>query len=417
MLDQAIELFQQSAAGLMKEDPQLAQYVQSVQQLQEQTHKLSGDLIEVQQQQHKRLSALKKDVDDRVQARQAELWANDKSLGELRAQLDLAQRKYNAAVDLNYPTDSPELKRALADIRDLTGRIDARKMALGNDPIVTSVADGLAEMINITKERLEADRARIEKDIKDQERMFAQSNMVERLPETQRAQAAALKAKQEAINDLRKQYAAALDKRTAESNAALRDIEGQVSSVTAKIDERKRLLAADNAKNLTQQQEADRKANLAKAQAALKQADERAATARQAYAQASRALTSAAARTTERTEKQQQLEAIDQSLASTLDQAKQDERALESLNDQLKTLVTIVQPSEANIRVDEGRDDRWLYSAGAVVGLAVLFGILAVVSVAGGDGTARRGSTGEEDDAEAGPLAIHEIGSHQSIAG
>jgi hypothetical protein len=80
-------------------------------------------------------------------------------------------------------------------------------------------------------------------------------------------------------------------------------------------------------------------------------------------------------------------------------------------------MVTIVQPSEANIRVDEGRDDRWLYSAGAVVGLAVLFGILAVVSVAGGDGTARRGSTGEEDDAEAGPLAIHEIGSHQSIAG
>jgi hypothetical protein len=421
MLDQAIEQFQQSAAGLMKEDPRLAQYAQSVQQLQEQTHKLSGDLIEVQQQQHKRLSALKKDVDERMHARQAELWANDKSLGDLRAQMDLAQRKYNAAVDLNYPTDSPEIKRALADIRDLTGKIEARKMALGNDPIVTSVADGLAEIINITKERLEADRARIEKDIKEQERMFAQSNMVERLPETQRVQAAALKAKQEAINDLRKQYASALDKRTAESNAALRDIEAQVSSVTAKIDERKRLLAADNAKNLTQQQEADRKAKLAQAQAALKQADERAAAARTEYAQASRALTSAAARTTERTEKQQQLEAIEQSLAGTTDQAKQDERALESLNDQLKTLVTIAQPSEANIRVEAGRDDRGLYSAGALVGLAVVFGILAVVSVAGGDGGARRRGSWEEeeesDGAEAGPLAIQEIGSHQSIAG
>src|SRR5439155_5154422 len=80
MLDQAIELFQQSAAGLMKEDPQLAQYVQAVQQLQEQTHKLSGDLIEVQQQQHKRLSAIKKEIDDRVQARRTELWAADKTL-------------------------------------------------------------------------------------------------------------------------------------------------------------------------------------------------------------------------------------------------------------------------------------------------------------------------------------------------
>lgn len=419
MLDQAIELFQQSAADLMKEDPQLARYVQSVQQLQEQTHRLSGDLIEVQQQQHKRLSALKKDMDDRVQDRRTKLWAEDKSLGDLRAQLDLAQRKYNAANDSNYATDSPEIKRALSDIRDLTGRIEARKMALGNDPIVTSVADGLQEMINITKERLEADRARIEKDIKNQELAFAQSNMVEKLPDTQRAQAAALKAKQEAINDLRKQYAGALDKRTAESNAALRDLEGQVSSVTAKIDERKRLLAADNARNLTQQQEADRKANLEKAQAALKQADDRAAAARQAYAQASRALTSAAARTTERTEKQQQLEAIDQSLAGAIDQSKQDERALESLNDQLKTLVTIVQPAEANIRVESGRDDRWPYAAGAAVGLAVLFGIVAVFSVAGGDGTHRQEQFDAEaidDNADAGPLAIEQIGPRPGAA-
>ena len=70
---------------------------------------------------------------------------------------------------------------------------------------------------------------------KSEERAFAQSNMVEKLPDTQRAQAAALKAKQEAINDLRKQYAAALDQRTVESNASLRALEGQVSSISAKM--------------------------------------------------------------------------------------------------------------------------------------------------------------------------------------
>jgi hypothetical protein len=94
----------------------------------------------------------------------------------------------------------------------------------------------------------------------------------------------------------------------------------------------------------------------------------------------------------------------------------------------LKTLVTVVQPVEANIRVEAGRDDRMLYSLGAVAGLAILFGVVAVVSVAGGGegGARRRGRSGEEleeDFAEAGPLAIEEIGTRagdrkaQGVAG
>jgi hypothetical protein len=262
MLDQAVEAFQQTAATLMGQNPQLAQYVQAVQQLQEKTHKLGGDLIEVQQQQHKRLSALKKDMDEQVLARRTEIWAADKGLADLRAQLDLANRKYNAARDQGFTDDSREVKDALSEIKDLTARTETRKSELGKDPIVTKVADALQELIGITKERLDADRARIEKDIKDQEQAFAESGMIERLPAQQQAQAKALEEKQKAISDLRKQYADALDRRTAEANAALRELDTEVTAIRGRIDERKRVLAQEGAKNLTQQQEAERRALL-----------------------------------------------------------------------------------------------------------------------------------------------------------
>jgi len=306
------------------------------------------------------------------------------------------------------------VKEALAEIRDLSTKIEARKQTLGSDPIVTSVADALQDMINVTKERLEADRKRIEKDIKDQESAFAQSNMVEKLPDTQRAQAAALKAKQEAINGLRREYAAALDKRTTDSNTALRNLESQVSTLNSQIDERKRQLASDSARKLTTEEEAQRKAALAQKRGALKDAEDRAAVARESYAKASRALTAAMSQTGDQTAARQKLEAIDQGWQQKEAEERQAQLSLEANKDQLKTLVTIDKPSESNIDVIASRDDRWLYSAGVAVALSVVFGAIAVFSVSGGDGRLQHPSDEEAEgfdpDAEAGPLAIHEIG-------
>ena len=417
-LDQAIEQFQQTAAGMMKDNPQLAQYVQAVQQLQEQTHKLGGDLIEVQQQQHNRLSAWKKDIDEQVQSRRSQIWAADRQLTDLRSQYDLAQRKYNAAIDLNYPADSKEVKDALADIRGIADQIEARKMAIGNDPFIAKLGDQLQELINVNKERLDADRARVEKDIKAQEQAFAQANVVEKLPDTQRAQAAALKGKQEAINDLRKQYAAALDKRTAESNAAMRELEGQVSSLAGKIDERKRALAAANdKKTLTDAERAQRQTDLARRQAELKKAEEQSATAQRDFVRASRALTAAMAQNTDRTTQQNELESLNTVLPGLEDQNKLDQLALEEKKDLLRKQVTVSPPEESSIQVSRISDDRWLYALVGVGGLALLFGAIAVFSVtgdhkAGGSGFRVGYGGGDEGDAEAGPLALAEIGAH-----
>lgn len=383
-LDQAIEQFQQTAAALSKENPQLANYVAAVQQLQEKTHKLSGDLIEVQQQHHGRLSDLKKKVDDLAQARREKAWAQDKELADLRSRLDLAQRGYNALVGENFTMESNEVKAALTDIRDLTGKIEARKAALG-DVAFDEVASHLVEMIKIAKERLEADRARIEKDIKDQEQAFAASGMIEKLPETQKVQAASLKARQEAINDLRKQYADALEKRSAESNAALRETEGQIASLNARIDERRRAIAAAGAAKLTAEQEAARKADLEAKQNALKQADEKLAETQKAYAARDRALRDALARRDEVITARRELEAINQTLGQDggKEDAEQKQRDLEMRRDELKKVVIAQAPAEDDVRVTGTRDDRMLFSTIAVVGIAVFFGILSVFLVRG----------------------------------
>jgi hypothetical protein len=290
-------------------------------------------------------------------------------------------------------------------------------------------------MIKITKERVEADRQRIEKDIKDQERAFAQSDIAQKLPETQKAQAAALKAKQEAINDLRKQYAAALEKRSAESNSSLRDLESQVSTLTARIDERKHVLADQTSRTLTQQQDAQRKAVLEQKQLALRKAEEQAAAAQKIYLDTTKSLSSAMARKADMAASQQELEAINQTLQGKDQEKDVDELALQDRQNQLKTLVTLAQPTVADVRVEPGRDDRMVWSLGSVIGIAIVFGFFVVFSVVAAEATPARARrlayNGQEYDpnyAEAGPLAIQQIGGpatdaeeeaeqHQSVAG
>src|SRR5205814_10381075 len=111
-------------------------------------------------------------------------------------------------------------------------------------------------------------------------------------------------------------------------------------------------------------------------------------------------------------------EAINQSLLGKDEEKNVDGLALQDKQNQLKTLVTLAQPSMADVRVEPGSDNRMLWSLGSVMGIAVIFGIFAVYSVAAAEARphARRlAYNGQEYDpnyAEAGPLAIQQIGGH-----
>jgi hypothetical protein len=288
-------------------------------------------------------------------------------------------------------------------------------MTLGNDPMLAGVADDLQEMIKINQERLVAAQQRIEKDIKDQEQAFAQRNVVEQLPDTQRTQAAALKASQEHVNELRKQYALALDKRTAESNAALRELESKVADLNGKMEERKRVLASKPSKDLSPQQETQLKVALEQKQLAEKKANDEAADTLKLLVNRNRALQLATDQRNESAGARVDLETLSQGLADADKREKQDKLTLDQRNSELKNLVTIEKPAESDVQIAGIVDERWRYIAYSETGLAIVFmGILAMVSLSGQKHPAYEPLDEEElPEAETGPLAIQEIGRRQ----
>jgi hypothetical protein len=117
----------------------------------------------------------------------------------------------------------------------------------------------------------------------------------------------------------------------------------------------------------------------------------------------------------------QEKEAIEQALPAKDQEAQYAKLDLDERRDKLQRIVKVEEPKESDVRVVQGRDDRMMYSLGAVMGLAILFGIGAVLSVMGGERRARVGERrafdggefgdGEDDGSyDGGPMAIHEIG-------
>ncbi|MEZ0267622.1 MAG: hypothetical protein ACAI43_23060, partial [Phycisphaerae bacterium] len=383
-LDQAIESFQQDAAGMAKADPQLAQYVTAVQQLQERTHKLAGDLIAAHQTTHQQLSGMKKDLDEGVATQRNEAWAKDEGLAQLRTLQEFAKRTLNVALaeQSGIAADSPDIKRARAALEDVNVKIEARKAEVRVDPVVVKFAGQLEEMMKVTKERLEADRKRIEAEIKEQEAAFARSGVAEKLPESQRAQAAALKAKQDQINALRKEYAAALEQKTADANLAVREIEGRVAKLRAAVDERNRVLAAQGAQNVNQEKAQE----LAKKRQEVAATEEQAAAARKTYLERNRALTDAVAARELVAKAREDLEAYDQNFARREEKSKQDALTLSTKEEERRRMVTPVEPRKGDAREVERRDDRLVYALGASAGVAVLFCLVLLLTGALGGG-------------------------------
>ena len=68
----------------------------------------------------------------------------------------------------------------------------------------------------------------------------------------------------------------------------------------------------------------------------------------------------------EGTAARQELEAIEQTLASKDEEAKLDKLGLDERRDKLQKVVRVDEPKESDVRVVQGRDDRMMYSLGAV---------------------------------------------------
>ncbi|MGH7214454.1 MAG: hypothetical protein ACREIT_06800, partial [Tepidisphaeraceae bacterium] len=94
-LDESIDQFQKqiaTAGDTMKDNPELAAYVESARKLQEATRQLTGELIHRQQEQYAKLNEYKRRWADSAEALRNAAWEKDDELKQLNDELAIAQR-------------------------------------------------------------------------------------------------------------------------------------------------------------------------------------------------------------------------------------------------------------------------------------------------------------------------------------
>jgi pSer/pThr/pTyr-binding forkhead associated (FHA) protein len=282
-LNASIEDFQTSlgaAQAMMKDNTALAAYVSSAQKLHEASWKFQGDLIERQERQQKQLLEYKNRLEEQVEARRREVLEKDTDLKELNHLLELKSREVNAL------SASGGLKRDVERLRGemqyIEGRITSRKVAIGDDKFYSDAIGGLKQIIDSVQKQLDADRAASEKLMNDLETRFRNTSPeIETLPAAQRTMAARLASQVDAMQAARKGYTEAVQAQDADANKRLKELQAQAVELESEIALRRKEVAAEQQKKLTDQQAAD----LQKKQAALAEAEKAERSARDAYRQ------------------------------------------------------------------------------------------------------------------------------------
>jgi pSer/pThr/pTyr-binding forkhead associated (FHA) protein len=372
-LNSSIEDFQTSlgaAQGMMKDNTALAAYISSAQRLHEASWKFQGDLIERQERQQKQLLEYKKRLEEQVEAHKRELLEKDDGLKELNHLLELKRRELSAlAATGGLKRDVEKLR---SDVATLQERIMARTVLIGEDKFYQDAISGLKQIIDSVQGQLAADRGASEKLMNDLETRFRNTSPeIETLPAAQRTLAARLASQVTAMQAARKSYGEAVQAQDADANDRLKDLGAEAASLESEIALRRKELAAEQQKKLTEQQSEE----LRKKQAALADAEKSERSARDAYRQKIKELDILVDRERAYQSTREELQRIIKVEEPTKqDQQNAAERAV-VIAQRAADSATAPQPP-AQPKIVELQDYRFLWGTGAVLVVGLLFGSL-----------------------------------------
>jgi pSer/pThr/pTyr-binding forkhead associated (FHA) protein len=386
-LDSAMDEFQKqitSAQDVMKDNPQLKAYVEAAQKLQESTRNLIDDLIQRQQKSLTALTDLKQRLNEKMDSKRSEAWANDEELKSLRERYEITQRQYNAAVSSKLKKESENLKAELELVNSL---IKSRQELLGNDPLYADAIAQLQLTIDTQTKDIDADRKRTDEMLEEQQKNFADlTPSVEKLPAEQKQLAEDLGKKLAAINDARKGYAKAIDDSNAQAQQAMADMQKERTELQKQIDERRVALASANQQTLTQQNDqlmSQRKAAVEAKQKEVASLTSAEAEAHAAYDAKDKEHRAALATVEEvRLSGERLQKAIDDKDAIDR-QYKENKDNLELKQRQLARMVEPVEPTEADVRIIGKDDPRLKYTLASGGAILVIFTIWILLTLHG----------------------------------
>jgi pSer/pThr/pTyr-binding forkhead associated (FHA) protein len=389
-LDGALEKFQKDAEslqGIIKDNPELSAFLAAVQRLQQTTHKLSGDLLALHQKTYDGLLDRKRYLDERLANRRKELWDNDAQIARLKADLGMRERGYNAAVDNGYTREATEIKQQMDG---QLAKIEQRKMELENDPILVTLNELAAKQqqeITASQKELEAARKQDEELAREMEKSFSQiAPAVERLPENQRKIAQQMTSRMDAVANARKAYAEALESKSAAANAPLQLVEDQVRTLTGRVEDRKKALAALGNQQLSIDDQNKRQAYLDQKRAAYDALKKSETDAYNRYFEKEKAARLASADIAAARKANEELTRVTADLFSLRDK----ELPVLTANLQQKEQLALGMAYPTPPKITEPQalaDRRPLFAMGAMAAIALLFSLL--FALTGGTGVAR----------------------------
>jgi DNA repair exonuclease SbcCD ATPase subunit len=380
-LDSAYDEFKkqvETSGDVTKNNPELAAYVKSAQDLQAAIADLTDNYTKHQQDEYAELNRFKNQVEAKIKDRKADQMANDPKLKELAESKEVKQRQFNAAKGSGLTAEADNLDK---DLRLIDAAIKAQQEVIANDPVFNELITGLQKMIDDKQRSIDDERKRTDEKLASLKSQFAKSSpTVEKLPAEQKELAAAMQERLAQIDAARKQYAEAADASAADADTSIKRMNDELQQLQTNIELRKKQILATN--NEASKKAADDALNAALAQKTqvLDEANKALTDARAKYDATHTTLLQKVAINEEASRTAEKLDQDTRERAALTLQLEQNNRDLDLKQQQFARAVEPIEPTAESVTLigDANADHReqWLKTAGiSSGGIFLLFAI------------------------------------------
>ncbi len=211
------------------------------------------------------LEDTRRDVENLVQARQEEKWEDDPQLQQLRENLDSAQHRYNANVGEGNK-DPRVLDPLQKEVDKWLTLIKARQQQIGVDPGEIKVEEGLNNLIQSLRNKLQSEKQLVGQVLDPLEKQLSELDpVVAGLPEAEQDLAHQLRRRLDALNEARQKYAQAVGEGAIAPSAKVTELQKQIAELKDRAERRERDLAQQTLRS----RDAELAQDIAKAKSSL----------------------------------------------------------------------------------------------------------------------------------------------------
>jgi hypothetical protein len=379
----------QQAQAAAQNHPELFAYLTRAQETLQRVGVVTEELAARQHQQLSELAQVKQLLDEKMQARRAEMAKKDPELVKLMDQRDFRMRQHNAAVGQGLTKEAADLK---VELSALDTEIAARQTMVADDGAHADEINQLQQVADATQKDLEADRAGVLQQIEQMQQEAAAARPAdEKLSASQQAVAKETDTRLAAVGAAGRQYASSADTANKATDDDVRTLQASAAELVNKIQARKQELAAQLAAAPAAPAPAADAPPASDPQATIEQKQGELAAAEKASADAEAAYFAANKKVHDLKERLEQARAAGEKRDALVRQRDIAQQNLDQLVNQYELKKKLAEqqafpaePTPASVKVDDKGDPRPMYTLIACGAIAAMCVGLGFITTSGG---------------------------------